>query len=62
MKPASVLVASLKVDLGRPPELPVVEDGLMTRARVKPDIQNVSLAFEGRAAALGTCLLWRNEF
>ena len=53
LEPAAVLVGAFEVQVGRPGELrPCGEHRLVARARVEPDVEDVALALERRAAAL----------
>ena len=52
LEPAAVLVVALEVEVGRPAQFRVDgQHGLVARARVEPDVEDVLLALERRPAA-----------
>ena len=62
LEPAAMLVAPFEIDVGGPRQLgPHREHRLMARPRVEPDVENVHLALEMAAAALGTREAGGNE-
>ena len=63
LEPAAVLIASLEIHVRRPAELRRAgKDRFMARSRIEPDVEDVPLAFERRAAAGGARKSLRQEF
>src|SRR5262249_44301474 len=62
LKPAAVLVAAFEIHVRRPGQLrPEGQHSLMARPGVEPDVEDVSLALERRAAAVRTFQTDREE-
>ncbi len=63
MEPAAILIAAFDVEIGGPGQSFVsFEHGQMARSGIEPDVENVGLFAEARAAAFGARRLRADQF
>ena len=63
LEPAAVLIAAFEIDVGRPRQVGTDrEHGLVARSGIEPDVEDVHLALEARAAAGRARQTLRDEF